>query len=507
VKSKALKYLNFAIVLALFMLPFSPEISVIAFILGMLIKLDTKIIINKFQLLSLIISILFINLSSLNFILLQLPFLMICFFTKSESYRKYGKILILSQFIFVVVLFVALLRVKNFQWEDNDSTKIENSYLTKITPSDSKNSLSTTNIGYLSPGSVDYILKLRSSKEYRLRVSFWLPKTRESHTIFCDLDTIFSICKISMNLKTNSFVMIVLGEGDSWVKNDPYIEVQSTRLYVNLKEQLFTWSLPLQRWRGFSFNENAFGAQMAVVGLLATIIAPTYFWMIIAPIPAIYCIFLSGSRGALVAFLIGLVVFFLFRTRYYKLLPLILLFFMFGFFILQIGVLKENPEMTPEVNQIRVKLRSLDFINQDLNQIRLEIWRLALSAWLENPRTFLIGTGDINAAMKKYVDVHSKKFGLTEDSLTHTHNLWLQTVGTTGIIGLIFMLWLWSWVFRRAWRTQDAGAMALLITIFVINSVDYLFFYAPIHLCFWIAAIGFSTENSTTLYKTKINLA
>ena len=52
------------------------------------------------------------------------------------------------------------------------------------------------------------------------------------------------------------------------------------------------------------------------------------------------------------------------------------------------------------------------------------------------------------------------------------------------------MLWLWGWVILRAWRSRDAGALALLAAIFVINSVDYLFLYAPVHLACWMAAAG-----------------
>ena len=61
------------------------------------------------------------------------------------------------------------------------------------------------------------------------------------------------------------------------------------------------------------------------------------------------------------------------------------------------------------------------------------------------------------------------------------------------------MLWLWGWVVLKAWRSRDAGALALLAAIFVINSVDYLFFYAPVHLAFWMAAAGLKQPESTTV--------
>jgi O-antigen ligase len=142
------------------------------------------------------------------------------------------------------------------------------------------------------------------------------------------------------------------------------------------------------------------------------------------------------------------------------------------------------------VTQNQTGLRALNISDQNTTRGRLEIWRLATKAWLENPRTFLIGTGDLASAMKVKFDARSSGYGLSKDSLTHAHNLWVQTAGESGLLGLCAMLWLWGWVILKAWQSRDAGALALLAAIFVINSVDYLFFYAPVHLAFWMAAAG-----------------
>ncbi|MEY4532150.1 MAG: hypothetical protein RLZZ156_2873, partial [Deinococcota bacterium] len=150
----------------------------------------------------------------------------------------------------------------------------------------------------------------------------------------------------------------------------------------------------------------------------------------------------------------------------------------------------------PVTIQSQPSMRAINVADQDSARGRLEIWRLATKAWLENPRTFLIGTGDLVSAMKVKFDARSSGYGLTKDSLTHAHNLWIQTAGESGLLGLLAMLWLWGWVILKAWRSRDAGALALLAAIFVINSVDYLFFYAPVHLAFWIAAAGLKQPES-----------
>ena len=100
-------------------------------------------------------------------------------------------------------------------------------------------------------------------------------------------------------------------------------------------------------------------------------------------------------------------------------------------------------------------------------------------------------------AMNAKFDARSSSFRLTKDSLTHNYNLWIQTAGESGLLGLCAMLWLWGWVILRAWRSRDAGALALLAAIFVINSVDFLFFYAPVFLASWTGAAGFKRPEAT----------
>ena len=70
-----------------------------------------------------------------------------------------------------------------------------------------------------------------------------------------------------------------------------------------------------------------------------------------------------------------------------------------------------------------------------------------------------------------------------------------------GVIGLGALIWLWGWIVLKAWRSRDASALALLTAIFVINLVDYLFFYAPIYLAFWLAGTGFVAKIDATAKK------
>lgn len=467
--------------------PFFPEISLVIYFVISLLSLNSFSVMRKGFFFLPAVCIFFINTTNIVLGFVQLIFL---FGIKNKIEYTFKNPTKFLPFLTIVLISIIVLNSqfnKSFQWNDfNKSTLIQTDYLTKISPNDSNNSLALTNIGNFASQKIRYKLKVRASNDLKLRVSFWLPDTRISETIYCTLAKIYSDCQISIEVKARTNVILVLGEAKTWIENDPYIEIESTQLFVDDVQQLFAWSLPSQRWKGFSFNENAFGAHMALIGLIILAYARNYIWAFLAMSPTLLCVFLSGSRGALAALAIGFLVFFLSRSRIYKCLPWILFLALAGIIIFQAVTLRSlGTSAATQPN-----LRSLNVLDKDSARTRLEIWRLANKAWLENPRTFLIGTGDLASVMKVKLDARAISYGLTKNTLTHAHNLWLQTAGESGLLGLLAMVWLWGWVILRAWRSRDAGALALLAAIFVMNSVDYLFFYAPVHLAFWMAAAG-----------------
>jgi O-Antigen ligase len=400
----------------------------------------------------------------------------------------------LSLFL-LIILTVNYQFNKSNQWINfGDSTMIEISDTIKISPTNSINSLAITNLGKLKAGTIQYRLKIRASQDFSLRVSFWLPDIKVGKTTFCNLKTEYSICQISTDLAADTAAVLVLGEGNTWIKGDPHIEIDSTTLYINDKKQFFSWSLPLQRWKGFSFNENAFASHMVVIGLLGLLQVKNYFWIFLYSCPSLVAILLSGSRGALIAFLIGIFVLILARSRAYKLLPWTMAVALTTIVVFQAATLRGA---VAPITSNQSGLRSLNVADQNTTRGRIEIWRLATKAWLENPRTFLIGTGDLASAMKVKYDARAQNAELQKTDLTHAHNLFIQTAGETGLLGLCAMIALWCWVVWKSWKARDAGALALLAAIFVINSVDYLFYYAPVHLAFWMAAAGLKpTDNN-----------
>ncbi len=440
----------------------------------------------------------------------------LCSFITTQNYIKIAELILVIALIYgiyginkfflgltVGIFFMCLfsgvrsLGYFSFPTAFENTSKVDLRFLnntTMIVPKDQKDAWVVKHLGYKGPATITYSIELRSEKEVRVPISL-ITSTRSDE--FCNVKRVWSVCVVRLSIPSRIYTLFQIGGQSAWKKGDAPIEFRSIIFSENpspsLRERISL--LQFSRDSGFAFSPNAFSAQITVVGLLAIIIAPSYLWSFFVFSPSLLSIFFSGSRGALAALAVGLVFFFVARTRYYKALPWLFILTLFGIVVFQTGTIRSTS--IPITIQSQTGIRSLNISDQDSARGRLEIWRLAAKAWLENPRTFLIGTGDLSAAMKVKFDARATGYGLTKDSLTHAHNLWLQTAGESGLLGLCAMLWLWAWVILRAWRSRDAGALALLAAIFVINSVDYLFFYAPVHLAFWMAAAGLKQPDST----------
>ena len=415
-----------------------------------------------------------------------------------NSYRFLGVFYGICIGIFIILIIVFIQKFSYILFE-NRMYWVKNSLIAKarklgdITEFqiiDKNNSWALQNSTWQGSGKVRYELEIRSEKPFGINIAFsHVGLTNYRTDKICQVVTSWRKCYVEVNLPSRNIATVGIGGYDTWNKNNPTLQTKNSRI-ISLTTPNFLEVL-MARAIGFSFNENAFGAQMVIVGLLAIMLAPSNLWSFLALGSALLSIFLSGSRGALAAFAVGLLVLFIARSRFYKTLPFVLFICFAGIVFLQARTIRAIPTSVQTVTQ-QSGIRSLNIADKDSARGRLEIWRLATKAWLENPRTFLIGTGDLTAAMKVKLDSRATSYGLTKDTLTHAHNLWLQTAGESGLLGLLAMIWLWGWVIWKAWKARDAGALALLAAIFVINSVDYLFYYAPVHLAFWMAAAGFT---------------
>ncbi len=363
----------------------------------------------------------------------------------------------------------------------------------RYTPTNLRTAYIVKPLGYQGSGVIEFELTIRSEKSFEINFAMLHPSLPEGRVDQkCLVETVWSRCSIRAKLGYRQFSVIALGGFDTWKGGSPPIEIKNEYLLTLVQPTILEKLNLLPRISGWSFNPNAFGALIVILCLLTIIFSKQWWLSMLTLLVSLFGILVSGSRSAFLAIAAGYLTFLIMRSRFHRIIPILFLIVIIGVIVFQIVLIRGIIEPHPARPQ--PEMRSLNMIDKDTTRTRLEIWRLASKVWLENPKTFIFGTGDLTKAMKSKLDSRAIGFGLSAESITHAHNLWLQTAGQNGLLGLLIMVWLWILIIWRAWKARDAGSLALMIAIFVINSLDYLFYYAPIHICFWTAALGFQRK-------------
>lgn len=211
----------------------------------------------------------------------------------------------------------------------------------------------------------------------------------------------------------------------------------------------------------------------------------------------------SWSRGGWLGALAGVAFVLIFRSR--RALILSLTAGMLLLIALSLGGL--NPDLIPA--PITQRLADVpaymgigieELINQPVDDDnfavieRLAHWFAALRMWDRAP---WLGVGAGNYATV-YPEV---RLPLWEDPLGHAHNIYLNVLAETGLIGLFAYLLLWilvvGWLWRaihraseESWeRASQIGILGIIVHLTVHNFFDNLFVQGIyLHLAFWLAA-------------------
>jgi putative inorganic carbon (hco3(-)) transporter len=211
----------------------------------------------------------------------------------------------------------------------------------------------------------------------------------------------------------------------------------------------------------------------------------------------------SWSRGGWLGALAGVAFVIVFRSRRALILSLTA-----GALLLIALILGGlNPDLIP--TPITQRLADIpaylgfgieDLVNQPVNDDnfavieRLAHWFAALRMWDRAP---WLGVGVGNYATV-YPEV---RLPLWEDPLGHAHNIYLNILAETGLIGLFAYLLLWTlvtgWLWRAIRRDPDGsweralriGILGVIVHLTVHNVFDNLFVQGIyLHLAFWLAA-------------------
>jgi O-antigen ligase len=209
-----------------------------------------------------------------------------------------------------------------------------------------------------------------------------------------------------------------------------------------------------------AYNSIIFGDVAMLVGVIMTCALLTlskirvyYVIGCLAVCVALYASALSGSKGAWLALPV-VVVWFLWEKRK-NLSP---------FYLISIAIIFSLSILgTYNIPHVKNRIASAVSEYQEYThnetksspvQTRIELWRDSITIWKEHP---IIGTGlgDFRMDVTHLVD---DGLSNTQDILGHAHNIYLDTLAISGLIGLsallILVLLMPFLIFRSFWKTE-----------------------------------------------------
>ena len=202
---------------------------------------------------------------------------------------------------------------------------------------------------------------------------------------------------------------------------------------------------------------NLAGHTVGTVGLVALSTFPSSGVALGTSALTLLGVFLTGSRAAWLAVLLGLPWLLYLRWRSKRYLGIALAFCLL--LALSLVVLDSS-------NRLRI-------IGVDDTVSRHTIWRVAAGAFLDEPLTGL-GEGNFEPYWRDNVNYRFVP--------THAHNAWLAYASSYGLPGLVAILWFTGGLVFIAWRWGRWRGLALVTPILIMNVFDYTLFYSGVLL-------------------------
>ncbi|MEO7432378.1 MAG: O-antigen ligase family protein [Dokdonella sp.] len=202
-------------------------------------------------------------------------------------------------------------------------------------------------------------------------------------------------------------------------------------------------------------------------------------------------ILLAGSRAAWVSYaLIGVVIAWQETRRPLRFIAVIV---SFALVVGAIGALAlhDSARFGARVERSLLALRGTDAALDDASAGRLSIWRTAIAMNRANPLTG-VGVRGFRYAYPTYAAPGDRFVDpKTETGASHAHQIVLEVLSETGVVGLAFWL-IGTWLGLRAWWRADgaarsralAPALALVAMCFPVNT-HLAFYSAWWGLLFW----------------------
>ncbi len=208
-------------------------------------------------------------------------------------------------------------------------------------------------------------------------------------------------------------------------------------------------------------------------------------WKILSTLLLIFnlvILFLTATRGAIVAFGISIFVFLLFlifRKKTKKFLKILLLIFLLSTIVISIFLYTNRKE--DWMQKAPLIIRRLVAITPTSNQSRLRSWNIGLKGFKERP-VFGWGTGNYNVVFNKHYDPWYLTKGEQATWFDQTHNQIIDLLALTGILGTLSYLVIFFVLFRllrkRYVNTANQRiSILLLICMFLAYFIQNLFVF------------------------------
>jgi hypothetical protein len=239
------------------------------------------------------------------------------------------------------------------------------------------------------------------------------------------------------------------------------IEMRNIRL--SLPDGSEVPALPNTRTSLWFPQANLAGHSIATAGLILVSLLPSLWLRFAASLLTLFTVYLTGSRAAWLAALLGLswLLWLKARTRERVILVIFILLAGVGFVV------------TRDAFTVTGLARVFDM--DDANTVtRTEIWQTAWQAFLSHPWR---GIGGQPTSFADYWQVTHPE---TREVIYHAHNLYLQFAASYGLPGLLAILWITLGLLWLAWQRLRWQGLALMVGVLFMNMFDYTLFYSSL---------------------------
>jgi hypothetical protein len=218
---------------------------------------------------------------------------------------------------------------------------------------------------------------------------------------------------------------------------------------------------PLGRATLWFESPNLLGHSLIAAGLAVACVWPRSLWALIAVALSLWGITLTGSRAALIAWVIGLIAVVWIANRGRERIVLFTTALLTALALSMYG------------SQVVMRFQA-----SDDSIPRPEIWAAASQAILEHP----LGLG-LSQFQHYFLEIHPDQ---TAQAIFHAHNLWLEMGVRYGVLGLLSGLSLTFALLELAWRFGDWMGLALLIPLLIMNFFDYTLFFPSVMIALYL---------------------